>query len=434
MSDYIELHARSAFSFLRGASQPEELVVMAAAAGMRALALTDRDGVYGSARAHYTAEELGRGECVPFNDLMEARALGKRDVAPSRKKPWEDPTSLAPPAFAEIRSITGAELSLADGTALPVLVRERVGYRNLCRLLTRMHLRSAKGEGRIGWEELAEFAEGLVCLTGDEEGALRQAVAADRRERAEGILRRLTGIFGPGNVYVELQRQELRGENWVNRRLVELAEAARLPILATNGVCYARPAGRLVLDAFTCLRHHTTLDAAGRLLSRNSQRCLKSPREMHALFADLPEALANTVRLAESLPFVLTDLGYEFPGYATTGGESVADALRRKTYEGARSLYGPCVPEKVRDSVDKELPLIEGLGFCGYFLHIHELILHAKHAGIMIQGRGSASSAPGARPTDALPGRTWTWTCPAATGARRSSNMCTRNSPRAGRP
>ena len=196
-----------------------------------------------------------------------------------------------------VRPIVGCELTLRDGAILPVLVETRRGYNNLCTLLSRGHLRAAKGECAIGWEELPEFAEGLVALAG------KGTPIPD-----------LVRAFGQANVFIELQRHRLRGEERNIRQLVAAAEKHRLPLLATNGVDYATAAGRPALDAFTCLRNHTHLDAAGRLLSPNSERRLKSAAEMAALFHDLPEAIRNTERLAERLEFRLADLGYQHPG------------------------------------------------------------------------------------------------------------------------
>ena len=372
MAEYIELHARSAYSFLRGASQPAQMVLAAACQGISAIALTDRDGVYGSAQAHYAAREINQGEDKAFEEFKAKGSLTD---------------------FPGIRSIVGAELTMEDGTALPVLVRTRDGYQNLCRLITRSKLRSPKGEGKVAWAELPEFAEGLVCLTGDEEGALRLAVSRGDCQGAEMTIRRLVNAFGAGNVYVEIQRHRIRGEGWLNQRLGVLARNFRLPLLATSGACCAEPGGRLVIDAFTCLRHHTTLDGAGQLLAMNSQRYLKSPREMQALFADVPEAITNTLRLAERLQFTLHDLGYEFPQVPTRAGESMGEMLYRETYAGARSIYGPHLPLKVTTKLDMELPLIERLGFCGYFLIIHKILKYAQSQNIMVQGRGSAANS-----------------------------------------
>ncbi len=349
---YVEFHARSAFSFHRGASAPEALMRQAAALEMPALALCDRDGVYGSARQHHAGREVG------------------------------------------VRAIVGAELTMAGEMVLPVIVRTRAGYQNLCRLLTTAKLRAPKQEGSvITWEELASHAEGLVCLTGDEEGPLRQALARGKRALAEKRLQRLVRIFGPEDVYVEVQRHRRRRDVYENRCLQDLAASQRLPLLATNGVCQALPEERELYDAFTCLRHHVHLDEAGQRLAGNSERYLKQGRVMQGLFVDLPEALTNTQRLADRIAFTLENLGYTFPNYAVAEGETMATVLRRETYAGAEQRYGKPLSAKVKAQLDHELRLIEKLGFCGYFLIVWEIVTYAKREDILVQGRGSAANS-----------------------------------------
>jgi error-prone DNA polymerase len=349
--DYLELHARSAFSFLRGASHPQDLVAQAASVGLSGLALCDRMGVYGMPR---------------FRSAAEAQGL---------------------------HAIVGAELVLPDGSVLPVLVQSRTGYHNLCRCLTRAHLRAAKGEAVVPWEELPEFAEGLVALTGGDDGPLVRALRPGGTLAPEETVRRLIAAFGGQNVFVEMQRHHRHGEERWNRPLVALAGAHRLPLLATNGVLQATPQGRQVVDVFTCLRHHTHLDAAGDLLTVNAERHLKSPAQMQALFRDLPASVTNTVRLAERLTFRLTDLGYEFPKFPVGPGETMEGVLHEWTRRGARQRYGGDVPSKVEALLRKELALIGKLGFAGYFLIVADLVRYARENGILAQGRGSAANS-----------------------------------------
>jgi error-prone DNA polymerase len=344
---YIELHTRSAFSFLRGASLPEQLAEVAAELNMPAMALCDRGGVYGAPRFFAAAKQSG------------------------------------------VRPIIGSELPMEDGTVLPVLVESRTGYQNLCRLLTRAHLRAPKGETGVRWDELPEFVEGLVALTGDEEGPLLQSlVRGCARESAADLLR----IFGPKHLFVEVQRHRLRGESWKVDALVQLAESFRLPLLATNGVLYAKPTGRQILDVFTCIRKHTHLDAAGRLLAPNSHRFLASAEQMQKLFHDLPEAIENTARLADRLQFSLDHLGYEFPRYPVPEGESLDSFLRKQTFLGARDRYGKLEP-KVIAQLEHELAVIQKLGFAGYFLIVWDIVNFCRDNDIMIQGRGSAANS-----------------------------------------
>jgi len=353
---YVELHARSAFSFLRGGSLPNALVEASARLELPALAVTDRMGVYGAPRVHRLGSDAG------------------------------------------VRGIVGTELAMEDGSVLPVLVENRNGYRNLCRCLTQAHLRSAKGTGTVRWDELPEFASGLVALTGDEEGPLRRTLlkaqdAGAAAEQATRILARLTDAFGPAGVFVELQRHHLPGESRWNNVLIQLARNRRLPLLATQGVTHATPGDRPVVDVFTCLRHHVTLDAAGVRLSPNAERHLKGAAAMKALFADLPEALEHTVELAGRLQFQLTDLGYEFPRFPVGPGETMEGVLEGWAHRGARQRYGGRIPDKVERLLAKELALIHRLGFDGYFLIVADLVRYCREHGILAQGRGSAANS-----------------------------------------
>ncbi len=347
---FVELHARSAFSFLRGASAPDELVTRAAFLGMGQIAITDRNGVYGSARAHHKAKETG------------------------------------------LRAIVGAELTMEDDSVLPVLARTRGGYQNLCRLLTRASLGAAKGEGRVTWAELEGHACGLTALSGDEDGALLQAVAGGDSAAPPGVIEKLVRVFGKDNVCLEVQRHRLRGDKRRTQSLVELAERFALPLIASNGVCHARKGGRLLLDAFSSLRHHTTLDEAGLRLAANSQRYLKSEAEMRELFADMPDAVDNTARIAERIEFTLENLGYEFPSYDVPAGHDAASFLREMSYRGARERYGGITPA-VEKQMEHELRIIGKLGFCGYFLVVWGIVNFCREQGILVQGRGSAANS-----------------------------------------
>ncbi len=195
------------------------------------------------------------------------------------------------------RSLCNLKSAIRNPFRLPLLVSSRLGYQNLCRLITRMKLHSKKGEGAVHHEELEEYRAGMVCLTGGDEGPLATALARGGMEEARRSVECLAGIFGRDNVYVELQRHFHREQEARNRAAIEIARTLQLPLLASNGVCYATPPERELCDVFTAIRNHCTLATAGRLLAHNSERHLKSPRQMQQLFADLPEALANTVEL-----------------------------------------------------------------------------------------------------------------------------------------
>src|SRR5881392_2830356 len=379
---YIELHACSAFSFLRGGSFPEQLAEVAAELEMPAMALLDRNGVYGAQRFSVAAREHN------------------------------------------VRPIIGCELLMEDGAVLPVLVENRTGYKHLCELLTKAHLRSEKGKCAVRWDELSEFAKGLIVLfnasfancrapvsdanssrrftewsRGDASDMDGQIEKPSERERARQTpyksadrARFLIDTFGCENVFVEIQRHFIRGEERVNRELIDLARGYRLSLLATNGVKYAKPYGREVLDVFTCIREHTHLDAAGKLLTQNAERYLKSDRQIRAIFADLPEAIENTARLAERLMFSLENLGYEFPEYPVPAGHTMDSFLRTIVWFGAQQRYA-AINTRVKHQLEEELALITKLGFPGYFLIAWDIVNFCREYNIMVQGRGSAANS-----------------------------------------
>jgi error-prone DNA polymerase len=347
---YTELHARSAFSFLEGASLPEEMATACARQGMSAMAVLDRDGVYGAPRFYLAAKK------------------------------------------SSVKAHIGAEVTSTFGWRYPLQVASREGYQNLCRLITRMKLRARKGEGYVEREEIAALRAGLICMTGGEEGPLAAALAQGGAAQGMECVQELCELFGRKNVYVELQRHYGREEEARNQAAVEIAQKLSLPLLATNGVCHAMPEERELLDVFTCIRHHRVLATAGRLLCRNSERHLKSPAEMERLFADLPEAIANTQELSSRLEFALNDLGYEFPKYPVPEGSSQMQFLRERTYEGVISRYGSG-NEKVRKQIDRELALIEKLDLPGYFLIVWDIVRFCREKNILVQGRGSAANS-----------------------------------------
>jgi DNA-directed DNA polymerase III (polc) len=364
---YVELHACSAFSFLRGGSFPEQLVEVAAELEMPALALVDRNGVYGAQRFSVAAREH------------------------------------------KIRPIIGCELTMEDGSLLPLLVANRIGYQNLCELLTQAHLRSSvKGECAVRWEELPAFAPGLVALFSwrdqlgkdvigsNRVGGSRQNSSPPSQKLQAGNITKQAEIliraFGRENLYIELQRHFLRGEDRINKTLVDLASKLRLPLLATNGVQYAKPYGRQVLDVFTCIREHTHLDLAGKLLTQNAERHLKADAEMQAIFPDLPDAITNSERLAERLEFSLENIGYVFPDFPVPEGHTMNSFLRTIVLFGAQQRY-EAITKKVRRQLDEELALITRLGFAGYFLIVWDIVNFCRENNIMVQGRGSAANS-----------------------------------------
>src|ERR1700733_278536 len=379
---YIELHSRSAFSFLEGASLPENLIAACAHLNMPAMALLDRDGVYGSPRFHMAAKKARTKAHIGAEVTCEC-------FSPQRHRNTEQFTN-------HKSKDSSVPLCFCGGFRLPLLVSSRLGYQNLCRLITKMKLRAAKDEGAVREEELREHAAGLICLTGGDDGPLALALAQGGQEAARSHVERLANIFGGENVYVELQRHFHREQEDRNRALIEIARSLHLPLLATNGVCYATPRERELCDVLTAIRHHRTLATAGRLLARNSERHLKSPQEMQALFADLPEAIANTVELSSRLTFTFKDLGYEFPKYPVPEGETMMSLMRERSREGCRERYGRSSSElqnRARGQIERELQLIEKLDLAGYFLIVWDLVRFCRKENILVQGRGSAANS-----------------------------------------
>src|SRR5215471_329564 len=300
---YIELHARSAFSFLDGATVPEDLAGACAHYQMPAMALLDRNGVYGSPRFHMAMKKAGT------------------------------------------RAHIGSEITCTNGRTYPLLVESRAGYQNLCRLVTRMKMRAPKGEGAAALEEIEEFSPGLLCITQHPD-------------------ERLLEIFGRRNLYAEIQRHFDREQEAHNQATIDRARSLGIGVVATNHPACAAPAQRELLDVFTCIRNHTTLAQAGRLLARNSQRYVKPPAEMARLFVDIPEAIANTRAISERLGFTLADLGYEFPHYPVPDGGTEISYLRKLAEEGARGRFQP-YHECAQKQIARELDLIEYLKLAG---------------------------------------------------------------------
>jgi len=370
---YVELHSASAFSFLEGASHPEQLIERASALEMPAIALSDRNGFYGSARFHTSAKRNGiRAHVGAEVAVAEFERLRPASWLPHQHE--------------------------YEPARLPLLCESRKGYQNLCQLITHFKMREkTKGEGAAALDDLRQYASGLVCLTGGDEGPLASALVNGGEDAGRAIVERLIEVFGRHSVYIEVQRHQEREEEWRNQAALRIARSLRLPILATNGVRYATAYDREVMDVFTATRHHVDLNSAGRLLTMNNRRHLRSAPEMAALFRDLPVALSNTVELSARLQFELSDLGYEFPHYQVPDGETMDSFLHKRVAEGVMLRYGPKndtdLLVRAKKQVAHELALIERLGFAGYFLIVWDIVRFCKSNGILIQGRGSAANS-----------------------------------------
>jgi error-prone DNA polymerase len=369
---YAELHVSSAFSFLDGASLPEDLVARAAELGLPAVALTDRSGVYGAPRF-----------------FKAARAAGIRPLVGAEIVLADDDEGVARPPRAGTRR--EAALRALEGHRLLLLVETREGYRNLCKLLTAAARGRPKGDARATFGQIREYQEGLHCLTGGREGKLAERLLTVGLDGSRRWLEELQDVF-PGRLHLELQRLRWREQEQRNQAVLELARLTRLPLVATGGVAYAKADDGRLYDILTCARHYTTIDKAGRKLDVNRERHLKGAAEMARLFPDLPQALGHAAELADRLAFSLEDLGYGFPDYPLPPGETPASFLRQITWNEARARFRP-LTARAQAQLSKELAVIENLGLAGYFLIVWDIVQFCKRERILAQGRGSAANS-----------------------------------------
>src|SRR3954471_21264535 len=329
---YAEVRASSSFSFLEAATLPEDLIGTAAEKDVSAMAIIDRNGVYGAPRFYTAAKKAG------------------------------------------IKALVGSELIMDHGR-ITLLVESRTGYKNLCKLITAGPMKHPKGEARYTWELVEQYAEGLRCLTRDDEDTLQK----------------IAGIF-KGRTHVELQRHHIREEEHRNQMLIALARRHRLPLVAPNGVRYGKPEEKELLDILTCIREGQHVDNAGKLLGINRHRHIKTAAEMCALFPDLPEAVSGAWELAHTLDFTLADLGYQFPDYPLPPGETNDSFLRKMTWNAAKVRFRP-MTARAQAQVEKELNMIQKLELAGYFLIVWDIVRFCNREKILVQGRGSAANS-----------------------------------------
>ena len=331
---YVELHAKSFYSFGVGASHPHELLAQAKAYGYGSLALTDTN------------------LCGALEFARLANSLG-------------------------IRPITGGELTLTDGSRVTLLAKTRRGYANISRLFTLANAVDRR-EPRLDCRHLPAHAEGIILLTGGRDSCLARLALGGRRQKAAARLREYAGWYGPDSVYVELQRNFLQGDTMRNRKLAGVADEAGIPLVVTNDVHYHAPERYRLQNALVAVRLNTTIDQALPHLRPNDHLYLKPPAEMARLFADFPEAVANTVRIAEECSFDLsTDLGYTLPEPALPEGYTAESYLKRLCYEAAARRYGS-VSKRVAERLEEEFSLIGSHGLAGFLLLYREIVLIAQ--------------------------------------------------------
>jgi error-prone DNA polymerase len=360
---FVELLARSAFSFLRGASQPEELVLQAKELGLAALALCDRDGLYGSARAHLAAKECGQRVIVGAELGVDPNARHAGSWKSTRGRPKAAP----------------------DVPVVVLLVQNAEGYRNLCRLLTLAHADLPKGESALSPAWLAAHARGLFAVVPAPQRP------GDATTPSGELLGAVHEAFGERAALAAYRRLD----SFDRERLVALrswAERYELPIVASGRPLFHEPGRKPLADVLHCIRLGTTLDRAGTLLEGNAEAYLRSELSMRKLFADHPAWVDRTGEISESLGFSLSELRYRFP-CTLDPGESADERLRRLTLAGLSGRYPEGVPEAVRLQIEKELRLIAELEVAPYFLSTHEVVEMARRRRILCQGRGSAANS-----------------------------------------
>ena len=355
---FAELAAMTNFSFLRGASHPEEMVARAAELGLAGIGIADRNTLAGVVRAHVFARE-------------NAGTMGATRVVP------------------------GARLAFDDG-APDVLAypKDRAAYGRLCRILTAGNLRAPKGECRLRLDDLVERGEGLqvVALPPFSPKGVQKDARLSPGYGERGILLRLREAFGQrlwigaSLTYGEHMRGGLA-------RRAALARQVGAPLIATNDALMHAPERRPLADVLACIREGATLEAAGRLTQANAERHLKAPDEMARLFAEAPQAVAETMRFLDGLKFSLDELSHCYPEELREGYATAQAALEAFAWAGARKRYPDGIPQRTREALTHELTLIASLDYAPYFLTVHDIVRFAREKGILCQGRGSAANS-----------------------------------------
>lgn len=342
--NYTPLWCKSNYSFLEGASHPEELVEHCARTGVSSLAITDRDGVYGIVRGHVQARKLG------------------------------------------VHLIVGAQLTIEDDSTIVLLAMDRQGYANLCRLISDGRLRSPKGECSVQWREVCSHADGLIALWGGDQSLLVGEadplfVARDLRE-----------AFGDC-LYAMVTRHHRPQEVQQEKTLRERSRRYRIPTIAATEVLYHTASRQDLQDVLTCIRYGVPLSGAGRSIKPNAEHALKTAQEFNTLFGDDPKSVLRTEEVKSRCDFSLNEIHYRYPSEELPDGTTSAERLRRLAFIGARQRYPEGIPSDVAGQIEKELGLIRDLDYEGYFLTMWEIIQFCRREEILCQGRGSAANS-----------------------------------------
>jgi error-prone DNA polymerase len=344
---YTELHTTSNFSFLRGASHPEELVGQAAAFGYKEIAVTDRNSVAGIVRAH-----------------VEAKAKG-------------------------MRLIPACRLDLQDGPGLLAYPTSQQAYSSLCALLTTGNLRAEKGECHLSRDDVYSHAPGMKFIVIP---PVDLNTAFEFDPAFNTILKEYREAFG-NTLYLAATRYYHGDDTKRLHRLDQLSKNLQIPLVATNDVHYHLPARRQLQDVLTCVREKCTIQTAGFRLHANAERYLKPGAEMNRLFRRYPQALIHTQEIAAECQFSLDSLRYVYPEEITSEGRTPHEELTYLAWEGAKQQYNGIIPDKIAASIRYELAFMEEMNYASYFLTVYDLVRFAREQGILCQGRGSAANS-----------------------------------------
>jgi error-prone DNA polymerase len=398
-STYAELHVTTNFTFLTGASHPEEFVERAAALGLGAIAITDRNSLAGVVRAHIAAKETGiplvvgcRVELTAKDSPSPSDTSRLRDSVPSCLDRETSARSSAardgvPPrnGASDINTTSSLRDFVSSSLSILLFPTSRSAYGHLCQLLTLGKRRAPKGECHLTLDDVLAHHEGLLAVV------IPPPVLDDA---FTDVFHRLKRTFDDDRLSLAVSREYGPNDHARLAHLAELARDASIPLVATNDVHYHIPERRKLQDVVTCIRHGCTIHEAGFRLIANAERPLKAPKEMARLFAAYPDAITRTVEIAQrALQFNLDELRYEYPDEVCPQGMTPMQHLRRLTWRGADERYPGGIPDRVRAQVEHEFELIEELNYAPYFLTVHDLVIFARSRGILCQGRGAAANS-----------------------------------------
>ena len=378
---YAELAVTTNFTFLRGASHPEEMVSRAAELGLEAVAITDRNSLAGVVRAWSALRELKRTAEEEGATVVIRSSVG---VDPSSRQQWQRPETVSAQVLHLPRLIVGSRIVLRDCEAhILAYPMNRDGYARLSRLLTLGKRRADKGGCDLGFADLLENCADLVMVAlpmTDPEDARMLGQLTQLARAAPGQL-----YFGAAPRYDGTDAAHLAG-------CARAAQACSAPMVALNDVLMHHASRRQMADVLTCLREGLVIDRIGQHALLNAERRLKSPEDMTRIFAAYPAALRRTTEVAGRCAFDLSELSYEYPD-EIADGETPQARLARLVEQGLRRRYPAGITERTRMMVTKELQLVEKLGFAAYFLTVHDIVEFARSQGILCQGRGSAANS-----------------------------------------